>query len=163
MFRLRWSVLDPGRERMSGFSSVLRFRPFWHAKPGAGLLTKTMQRRNQMSLTSYDRLFPNQDTMPTGGFGNLIALPLQKVPRRADNSVFVDDRLEPFPDQWRYLTEIPRMEPPAVERLVQGLERNGNVVGVRMSLVDEDSPDDPWLLPPSRRVPEKPIVGPLPE
>jgi hypothetical protein len=54
------------------------------------------------------------------------------------------------------------MEPLAVERLVRGLERNGNVVGVRMSLVDEDSTEDPWLLPPSRRVPEKPIVGPLP-
>ena len=131
-------------------------------KLGAGLLTRTMERRHQVGLKSYDRLFPNQDTMPTGGFGNLIALPLQKVPRRADNSVFVDDRLEPFPDQWRYLTEIPRMEPLAVERLVQGLERNGNLVGVRMSLVDEDSPDDPWLLPPSRRVPEKPIVGPFP-
>jgi hypothetical protein len=98
-----------------------------------------MERRHQVGLRSYDRLFPNQDTMPTGGFGNLIALPLQKVPRRADNSVFVDDRLEPFPDQWRYLTEIPRMEPLAVERLVQGLERNGNLVGVRMCLVDEDS------------------------
>jgi hypothetical protein len=132
-------------------------------KLGAGLLTRTMERRHQLGLRSYDRLFPNQDTMPTGGFGNLIALPLQKVPRRAGNSVFVDERLEPFPDQWRYLTEIPRMERVAVEQLVRGLERNGNVVGVRMSLVDEDSTEDPWLLPPSRRLPEKPIVGPLPE
>jgi superfamily II DNA or RNA helicase len=132
-------------------------------KLGAGLLTRTMERRHQVGLKSYDRLFPNQDTIPTGGFGNLIALPLQRVPRIAENSVFVDDRLEPFPDQWRYLTEIPRMEPLAVERLVQGLERNGNIVGVRMCLVDEDSTEDPWLLPPSRRVPEKPIVGPLPE
>jgi hypothetical protein len=121
-----------------------------------------MERRHQPGLRSYDRLFPNQDTMPAGGFGNLIALPLQKVPRRAGNSVFVDDYLEPFPDQWRYLTEIPRMEKLGVERLVQGLERNGNVVGVRMSLTDEDSTEDPWLLPPSRRLPEKPIVGPLP-
>jgi len=132
-------------------------------KLGAGLLTRTMEKRHQVGLRSYDRLFPNQDTMPTGGFGNLIALPLQKVPRRAGNSVFVDERLEPFPDQWRYLTEIPRMERVAVEQLVRGMERVGNVVGVRMSLVDENSTDDPWLLPPSRRVPEKPIVGPLPE
>ena len=132
-------------------------------KLGAGLLTKTMQRRHQMSLTSYDRLFPNQDTMPTGGFGNLIALPLQKIPRRAENSVFIDDRLDPFPDQWRYLASIPRMEPLVVERLVRSLERNGNVVGVRMSLADNDSGEDPWLLPPSRRLPEKPIGGPFPE
>ena len=131
-------------------------------KLGAGLLTKTMQRRHQMSLTSYDRLFPNQDTMPTGGFGNLIALPLQKIPRRADNSVFVDDHLAPFRDQWRYLAGIPRMEPLVVERLVRSLERNGNVVGVRMSLADNDSGEDPWLLPPSRRLPEKQIAGPFP-
>jgi superfamily II DNA or RNA helicase len=132
-------------------------------KLGAGLLTKTMQRRHQMSLTSYDRLFPNQDTMPTGGFGNLIALPLQKIPRRAKNSVFVDDALDPFPDQWRYLAGIARMEPLIVERLVRSLERNGNVVGVRMSLAENDSGEDPWLLPPSRRFPEKPIAGPFPE
>jgi superfamily II DNA or RNA helicase len=132
-------------------------------KLGAGLLTKTMQRRHQLGLRSYDRLFPNQDTMPSGGFGNLIALPLQKIPRRAGNSVFVDDRLEPFPDQWRYMAGLPRMEPLAVEQFVRTLERSGNVVGVRMSLVDEDSMDDPWLLPPSRRLPEKPINGPFPE
>lgn len=132
-------------------------------KLGAGLLTRTMQRRHQISLKSYDRLFPNQDTMPTGGFGNLIALPLQKIPRRSDNSVFVDDHLVPFPDQWRYLAGIPRIEPFTLERLVRSLERNGNVVGVRMSLADNDSGEDPWLLPPSRRLPEKPIAGPFPE
>ena len=82
-----------GGRRTSGYSSALRFRPRWHASWGRDFLTRTMQRRHQISLKSYDRLFPNQDTMPTGGFGNLIALPLQKIPRRADNSVFVDDHL----------------------------------------------------------------------
>jgi len=129
---------------------------------GAALLTRTMERRHQLGLGSYDRLFPNQDTMPQGGFGNLIALPLQKIPRKSGYSVFLDDSLEPIRDQWRYLACIPRMEPLAVERIVRGVERTGNVVGVRMSLVDEDSLEDPWLLPPSRRAPEKPIPGPLP-
>jgi len=129
---------------------------------GAALLTRTMERRHQLGLGSYDRLFPNQDTVPQGGFGNLIALPLQEIPRRSDYSVFLDDSLEPIRDQWRYLASIPRMEPLAVERIVRGVERIGNVVGVRMSLVDEDSLEDPWLLPPSRRVPKKPIPGPLP-
>src|SRR6185437_4627949 len=73
----------------------------------------------------------------------------------------LDDSLEPIPDQWRYLAGVPRMEPLTVERIVRGAEKTGNVVGVRMSLVDEDSMDDPWLLPPSRRRPEKPIPGPL--
>jgi superfamily II DNA or RNA helicase len=129
---------------------------------GAALLTRTMERRHQLGLGSYDRLFPNQDTMPQGGFGNLIALPLQKIPRKSGYSVFLDDSLEPIRDQWRYLASIPRMEPLAVERIVRGVEKTGNVVGVRMSLVDEDSLEDPWLLPPSRRAPEKPIPGPLP-
>ncbi|HTA46344.1 MAG TPA: DEAD/DEAH box helicase family protein [Bryobacteraceae bacterium] len=129
---------------------------------GAALLTRTMERRHQLGLGSYDRLFPNQDTVPQGGFGNLIALPLQKMPRKSGNSVFLDDSLEPIADQWRYLASIPRMEPLTVENLVRGVERTGNVIGVRMSLADEDSMEDPWLLPPSRRTPEKPIPGPLP-
>ena len=130
---------------------------------GAALLTRTIQRRHQLGLGSYDRLFPNQDTMPQGGFGNLIALPLQKKPRKAGFSVFLDDALDPIEDQWRYLATIPRMEPLMVETLVRGAEKTGNVIGVRMSLADEDSFEDPWLLPPSHRWPEKPIPGPLPE
>jgi len=130
---------------------------------GAVLLTRTMERRHQLGLRSYDRLFPNQDTMPQGGFGNLIALPLQKKPRKAGFSVFLDNALDPIEDQWRYLATIPRMEPLMVKRLVRGAEKTGNVIGVRMSLADEDSFEDPWLLPPSHRRPEKPIPGPLPE
>ena len=56
---------------------------------GSAILTKTMEKRHQIGLKSYDRLFPNQDTMPKGGFGNLIALPLQKAPREKGNSVFL--------------------------------------------------------------------------
>ncbi|APR05398.1 TOTE conflict system archaeo-eukaryotic primase domain-containing protein [Thauera chlorobenzoica] len=63
---------------------------------GSCLLTETMERRPDVGLDSYDRLFPNQDILPQGGFGNLIALPLQKGPREQGNSVFVDDLLEPW-------------------------------------------------------------------
>ncbi|MCP5519669.1 MAG: hypothetical protein H7A45_20720 [Verrucomicrobiales bacterium] len=59
------------------------------------LLTETMERRPELGLRSYDRLFPNQDTLPQGGFGNLIALPLQRAPRNRDNSVFVREDLRP--------------------------------------------------------------------
>ena len=52
-------------------------------KLGCVLLTRTMERRHQVGLDSYDRFFPNQDTMPKGGLGNLIALPLQFAPRKA--------------------------------------------------------------------------------
>jgi hypothetical protein len=59
-----------------------------------------MESRPELGFESYDRLFPNQDTMPKGGFGNLIALPLQKGPRTAANSVFLADDLRPYDDQW---------------------------------------------------------------
>ena len=68
-------------------------------KMGCYLITETMARRHQISMGSYDRLFPNQDTMPRGGFGNLIALPLQQDVRKLGNTVFLDVNLEPFSDQ----------------------------------------------------------------
>jgi hypothetical protein len=66
---------------------------------GCFLITETTSRRHQLGLESYDRLFPNQDTMPRGGFGNLIALPLQYEARNRGNTVFLDDRLDPCADQ----------------------------------------------------------------
>ncbi|MBS0468127.1 MAG: DEAD/DEAH box helicase, partial [Proteobacteria bacterium] len=50
---------------------------------GTAIISHTCSRTRQLKLESYDRLFPNQDTMPKGGFGNLIALPLQKWPRES--------------------------------------------------------------------------------
>nr|WP_237051495.1 hypothetical protein [Magnetospirillum sp. ME-1] len=76
---------------------------------GAHILTETMERAPELGFDSYDRFFPNQDTMPAGGFGNLIALPLQRRPREAGNSVFLDDQFEPHPDQWQYLSGLRRM------------------------------------------------------
>ena len=71
------------------------------------VLSLTMERNPEIGLGSYDRIFPNQDRLPKGGFGNLIALPLQGASRRAGNTCFVDERLVPFPDQWKFLSEIP--------------------------------------------------------
>lgn len=73
---------------------------------GALLVGHTCDRTRQLSLSSYDRFFPNQDTLPKGGFGNLIALPLQKRPRERGGSVFVDETLAPHPDQWAFLASI---------------------------------------------------------
>ena len=73
---------------------------------GTLILTHAMTRRHHIGFDSYDRFFPSQDTMPSGGFGNLIALPLQRIPRRSGNSVFVDDDLAPYPDQWEYLSRV---------------------------------------------------------
>lgn len=82
---------------------------------GAALISHTCGRTRQLSLSSYDRMFPNQDTMPKGGFGNLIALPLQKAPRAAGRSVFVDDGLRPWPDQWAFLDARPALSPEGLE------------------------------------------------
>jgi hypothetical protein len=66
---------------------------------GCYLITETMRVRHQLSMESYDRLFPSQDTLPKGGFGNLIALPLQKEPREKSNTVFLDEGFIPYDDQ----------------------------------------------------------------
>ncbi len=77
-----------------------------------------MQLRGELSFKSYDRFFPNQDTMPVGGFGNLIALPLQGRARKTGNSVFVDENFTPYPDQWEYLASIQYVSPEQVEETV---------------------------------------------
>ena len=132
-------------------------------KLGCVLLTRTMERRHQVGLDSYDRFFPNQDTMPKGGFGNLIALPLQRVPRKQDNSVFIDSDFRPYPDQWQFLATIRRMPVDAAEEIVAEAQRKGDLIGVRMSVPDDEDAQDPWTLPPSRKRKERPIEGPLPK
>ncbi|MFA7006977.1 MAG: restriction endonuclease subunit R, partial [Verrucomicrobiia bacterium] len=126
-------------------------------KLGSAILTRTMERRHQVGLDSYDRLFPNQDTMPKGGFGNLIALPLQHDPRSQGNSVFVDENIAPHDDQWAYLSSVRRMRPAEVEAIVREAERAGRVVGIRLSLATDEADEQPWTLPPSKRKKESPI------
>lgn len=130
---------------------------------GAVILTRTMDCRYQVGLESYDRFFPNQDTLPKGGFGNLIALPLQRGPRAEGNSVFVDRDFQPHRDQWAFLSQMRRMRVDEVEGIVQAAARVNRIVGVRMSLTGEEVGDDPWVLPPSGKRDEVPIQGPLPE
>jgi superfamily II DNA or RNA helicase len=129
---------------------------------GSLILTRTMERRHQLGLDSYDRFFPNQDTMPKGGFGNLIALPLQKAPRESGHTEFLDDDLRPYPDQWAFLTSIRRIQQSTAERLIAEALQHGDLIGVRMANVDDDDQPDPWTLPPSRKRTEKPIKGPFP-
>lgn len=76
---------------------------------GFALLDKAMEQHAGLSFESYDRLFPNQDAMPAGGFGNLIALPLQYLPRKAGNSSFINAQFQAYPDQWGYLASLPKV------------------------------------------------------
>ena len=116
---------------------------------GTAILTRTMERRHQLGLDSYDRFFPSQDTMPKGGFGNLIALPLQHLPRGNGNSVFLDANFNPHSDQWAFLSGIRRMTLAEVEKTVREFVRSGDIIGVRRSVTDEEQTEDPWTLPPS--------------
>jgi hypothetical protein len=128
---------------------------------GSYLLTETMERRPDIGLDSYDRFFPNQDTLPEGGFGNLVALPLQKRARERGNSVFVDDHLVPFPDQWSFLSTVGRIGRGRAEGIVREAERKGRIVGVRLPVMDEEALE-PWKELPSRRRTQAPSDAALP-
>jgi hypothetical protein len=128
---------------------------------GSVLITETMERRPEIGFASYDRLFPNQDIMPLGGFGNLIALPLQNTARKAGNSVFVDPDMRLYDDQWAYLSSLPRLSPAAVSDLVEAAELSGRVLGVRMP-VDDEQADEPWKMSPSRRGTPRRLDVPVP-
>lgn len=131
---------------------------------GTMLLTRTMNRRPEIGFRSYDRLFPSQDTMPSGGFGNLVALPLQRRARENGNSVFVDDKLEPLTDQWAFLSSLHRLSSAEVTAILAKAEADmpGGFIGVRLPVEDENA-GEPWKMTASRRRQAPPIREPLPE
>lgn len=124
---------------------------------GTAIISHTCARTRQLKLTSYDRLFPNQDTMPKGGFGNLIALPLQKAARERGCSVFVDDQLQPHVDQWAYLADIPRMLAIDIEPTI--LRATGGTHPLDVILVEEEDLHEPWKRPAATA---SMLVGPMP-
>lgn len=125
---------------------------------GTAIISHTCSRTRQLKLESYDRLFPNQDTMPKGGFGNLIALPLQKWPRESGCSVFVDANLRPYPDQWAFLAAIQPMAAHDIEPTI--LRATGGVHPLDVSFIDDEDLSTPWK---QERTSTKKLAGPLPE
>lgn len=109
---------------------------------GTAIISHTCARTRQLKLNSYDRLFPNQDTMPKGGFGNLIALPLQKKPRETGCSVFVDADLRPYPDQWAFLSSIQPMSPQDIEPII--LRVTGDTHPLDITFIEEEALASPW-------------------
>ena len=130
---------------------------------GSHVLTVAMESHPGLGLSSYDRLFPNQDTLPKGGFGNLIALPLQFGPRQHGNSVFVTPDFEPYPDQWALLSTMRRVTRRQAEEWVRDADKRGAVLGVRAVELDAEEDPKPWMAPPSRRRDPAPLRGPFPE
>ena len=130
---------------------------------GSLLITETMSRRHQLPMTSYDRLFPSQETLPRGGFGNLIALPFQDGPRQAGNTVFVGDDFTPFSDQWKQLACAPSISHLVAESLATDAVRRDRVLGLPSPDDVEDERVAPWERRPSRRSPAVRVTEPLPE
>lgn len=112
---------------------------------GTALISHTCARTRQLQLESYDRLFPNQDSMPKGGFGNLIALPLQKRARDKGGSVFVDDELQAYVDQWAYLATMRRMPVADIEAVI--LQATGNAHPLDVNFIEEEDNGTPWKRP----------------
>lgn len=110
-------------------------------KFGSAMLTYSMSKQHDIPFKSYDRLFPNQDIMPKGGFGNLIALPLQKAARANNNCVFIDESFLPYQDQWAFLSTISRLSEKSVEFLISEL-CDGNELGMLKKNEEEDQ--KPW-------------------
>lgn len=125
---------------------------------GTALISHTCSRTRQLKLASYDRLFPNQDTMPKGGFGNLIALPLQKWPREQACSVFVDADLRPYPDQWAYLSSIQAMAGHDIEPTI--LRAAGGVHPLDVAFIDEEDLARPWKR---ESLLTQKLAGPMPK
>jgi superfamily II DNA or RNA helicase len=117
---------------------------------GTAIISHTCARTRQLKLSSYDRLFPNQDRMPKGGFGNLIALPLQKKAREYGCSVFVDDELKPYVDQWAFLASI---QPMAVEDIDPAIVcATGHAHPLDVTFVAEEDEQEPWKNPSEQRL-----------
>lgn len=114
---------------------------------GSGLLTQAMARRHELRFRSYDRLFPSQDTVPKGGFGNLIALPFQGQAQHKGNTLFVDDQFVPYADQWAFLSTLHKITP---EELAEYLTQL--CVGGDMGVMLESTEQKFW---PSKRRPKE--------
>ncbi|HBQ4484638.1 TPA: DEAD/DEAH box helicase family protein [Escherichia coli] len=109
---------------------------------GTAIISYTCSRTRQLRLGSYDRLFPNQDTMPKGGFGNLIALPLQKRARASGGSVFVDINFQPYSDQWAFLASVLPMHAQDIEPMI--LRATGSIHPLDVNFINEEDLDTPW-------------------
>lgn len=124
-------------------------------KLGNIILTEAMKRNGRITFDSYDRFFPNQDKVPEGGFGNLIALPLQGKARKAGNSVFVDDQFLPFQDQWTYLYNVRKIDEDTVDALLTQHQQED------FGTLATSSENKPWEIPVVQDVSQEDFNGRL--
>lgn len=111
-------------------------------KFGAALLTKGAESINQKNFKSYDRMLPAQDTLPQGGLGNLIALPLQGQALRKGNSAFIDEFWHAYPDQWAVLRQIKRLNRTWIEERIREWTAESGVLGDLSKTEASDAPKE---------------------
>lgn len=118
-------------------------------KIGNAILAEAMNRDGRVSLKSYDRLFPNQDFLPEGGFGNLVALPLQGKARREGNSIFVNEKFEAYPDQWSFLLNAKKISEKKIDEILS------NTIGMQsLGALSKTSEKKPWEMPVAPQITE---------
>ncbi len=159
------TALEQSRSGQGGHVWIFFSMPLKAAlarKLGTFLITETMEHRPEIGFDSYDRFFPSQDTMPLGGFGNLIALPLQKKPREKGSTLFLNHDFIPHKDQWAFLSSIQKMTVHDIKTIVNAAVQNGDITGIKTVATEKDEVL-PWQETPSRQCQEKAIKGPLPE
>ncbi|MDR1931500.1 MAG: restriction endonuclease subunit R, partial [Spirochaetales bacterium] len=138
-------------------------------KLGSLLMTRTLDRRPEIGLDSFDRFFPNQDTLPRGGFGNLIALPLQKTAREKNHSVFLDDNFAPYPDQWAYLASVEKINEDKLDSMIKAAVERHELLPVAwhsetaFNQLEMEDLAKPWLKPQQGNPADLPVITePLP-
>ena len=114
---------------------------------GNAILTEAMNRNGKISFKSYDRFFPNQDTLPEGGHGNLVALPLQGLARKNGNSIFVNEYFEPYDDQWEYLLNVSKLSEVTMDEI---LKRTSNILP--LGDLSKTSEGKPWEVPVTTKI-----------
>jgi hypothetical protein len=113
-------------------------------KLGSFLMTCTLDRRPEIGLDSFDRFFPSQDTLPKGNFGNLIALPLQKAAREKNHSIFINNDMIPYGDQWAFLALLNRMDETRLDILIQNAIQRNELLPVTYKAVETEDDAKPW-------------------
>lgn len=140
------------RSRSGSGLHVWLFFAEWVAAKSArrlitGLLTKAMAESSALTLNSYDMIIPRQDTISKFGFGNLVALPLQGragKDRERRGSLFIDEQMEPYPDQWEFLSTLCKLTTSELEQRLKdfaSVEELGELV---YSEDDESRLIEPW-------------------
>ena len=142
------AVLERSRSGNGAHIWIFFDRPVLAAKArslGSFLMTRTLDQRPEIGLESFDRFFPNQDTLPKGGFGNLIALPLQKAAREKNHSIFLDETMLPYIDQWAFLASIKRVDESMLDQLIQYAGKRNELLPVVYNALETDEEIKPWL------------------